>query len=320
MPLSTSPLKGFALVMVASVAGCVGRIEPQGYEDFGENGGSAGDGSLAGSGGGANGGQAGTGGSKWESQADGYCRVQSLLQDHCGACHRSSSPASELVSLANYDDLIAPSPNDASLRVIDVALARMRSQTEPMPPKPTAPIADKDLALIESWIQAGVPADCGSGGEPKPGVYDTPVVCTSDGYWTHGDDESPKMHPGRACIACHSGSSGEDEEGEGPKFWLAGTVYPSAHEPDECNGVDGRSSDTRIEIVDADGQTLLLGVNAAGNFYYEKEAGPLMLPYVAKVLRDGRERVMVTPQRNGDCNSCHTQGGDQGAPARILLP
>jgi len=323
MPSAISDLTSFALVVVAtSIVGCVSRIEPQGYGDFGETGGAAGsEGALAGSGGQANGAQAGTGGSSSEPLADGYCRVQSLLSDRCGSCHTNSLQESVPVSLVTYDDLIAPSPSDASLRVIDVSLARMRSETEPMPPKPAAPIAEKDLAFIEAWIQGGMPATCGSISEPKPGVYDTPTVCTSDSHWTRGDDESPKMHPGRACIACHSGSSGEDEEeDEGPKFWLAGTVYPTAHEPDECNGVDGGSSDARIEIVDADGQTLTLSVNSAGNFYYEREAGKLALPYVAKVLHEGRERVMATPQRDGDCNSCHTQDGDQGAPARILLP
>jgi hypothetical protein len=188
-----------------------------------------------------------------------------------------------------------------------------------MPPAPATPLAPEELAVIEAWVQEGMPKDCGSTGDPGPGIYDTPSVCSSDGYWTHGDDESPKMHPGRACVACHSGSSDGEDEGEGPQFWLAGTVYPTAHEPDECNGVNG-SGDAKLVIVDAEGQTLTLGVNSVGNFYYEKEAGKLALPYMAKVLYEGRERVMATPQRNGDCNSCHTEEGDNQAPARIMLP
>lgn len=109
-------------------------------------------------------------------------------------------------------------------------------------------------------------------------------------------------------------------EEEGPAFWLAGTVYPTAHEPDDCNGVDGASSDTQVVIVDANGQTLTLDVNSAGNFYYEKEAGSLALPYEATIVQDGRERVMITPQRNGDCNACHSKNGDNRAPARIMAP
>jgi predicted CXXCH cytochrome family protein len=29
---------------------------------------------------------------------------------------------------------------------------------------------------------------------------------------------------------------------------------------------------------------------------------------------------MMTPQETGDCNSCHTEQGRNGAPGRILLP
>lgn len=192
-----------------------------------------------------------------------------------------------------------------------------------MPPAPATPVAEADVAFIERWIQEGMPGNCdGSDAEPEPGIYDTPSVCTSDSYWTRGDDESPKMHPGRACIACHSGSSGDEEEAEdeGPRFWLAGTVYLTAHEPDDCNGIDGGSGDTQVVIVDAKGQTLTLDVNSAGNFFYEKEEGDLALPYTAKVIREGQERVMATPQRDGDCNACHSEAGDDHAPARIMAP
>ena len=316
MASNRSRFAQLALCAVVGLVGCVGKIESRGFKGFEGSAGAGG--SLGGIDDEGNGAQAGTGGSSSEIQGDGYCGVQSLLEERCGSCHSSERPRTVPVSLATYDDLMAPSPSDASLRLIDVSLARTRSTTDPMPPTPAAPLAPEELAFIESWIQAGAPANCDA--EPEPGVYDTPSVCTSDSYWTHGNDESSRMHPGRACIACHSGSSddeGEKEE-EGPRFWLAGTVYPTAHEPDECNGVDG--GDTKVVIVDADGKTVTLNVNSAGNFYYEKEAGKLALPYTAKVVRDGRERVMATPQREGDCNSCHTEEGDHDAPARIMLP
>jgi len=317
MPFNASRFARCALFLAMGLGGCVGKIEPQGYPGYSGSGGSGG--SLGGSDGGGNGAQAGTGGSTSEVPGDGFCRVQSLFESHCGSCHSSSPPAAVPVSLVTYDDLMAPAPSDASLRVIDVSLARMRSTTERMPPAPAPPLAQEDLAFIEQWVQQGADANCDT--EPDPSIYDTPTVCTSDSYWTHGNDESPKMHPGRACIACHSGSGGDDEEEEeeeeGPRFSLAGTVYPTAHEPDDCNGVDG---DTQVVIVDANGKTLTLSVNSAGNFFYEKEEGNLALPYTAKVVRDGQERVMATPQREGDCNTCHTEAGDNQAPARIMLP
>lgn len=312
MPAIETRLAKLLLCIATSAAGCVGRVEPQGYPGYTGSGGSGGSDGLA------NGAQGGTGGSTSEVSGDGYCRVQSLLDNHCGSCHSSSPPAAVPVSLVTYDDLMAPAPSDASLRVIDVSLARMQSTTKRMPPAPAPALPQEDLAFIEQWLQEGAPANCDAA--PEPGIYDTPSVCTSDSYWTHGNDESPKMHPGRACIACHSGSlddEGEEEE-EGPRFWLAGTVYPTAHEPDDCNGVDG--SDTKVVIVDADGKTLTLNVNSAGNFFYEKEDGKLALPYTAKVVRDGQERAMATAQKDGDCNGCHSENGDNDAPARIMAP
>jgi len=40
----------------------------------------------------------------------------------------------------------------------------------------------------------------------------------------------------------------------------------------------------------------------------------------AKVVYQGRERIMTVAQTIGDCNSCHTQYGANNAPGRILLP
>lgn len=260
------------------------------------------------------GGAGGAGPTEWGA---GFCGVRTLLGAQCLSCHADPPLASVPVSLASYDDLLAAAPSDPSRRVIDVSLARMRSQTAPMPPRPASPASPDDIALLEAWIEDGMPDSCdGSGLEP--GIYDTPTVCTSDRHWTRGNEESPNMHPGRACIACHSGS-GSDEEDEGPAFLFAGTVYPSAHEPDDCYGIDGRTQDAKVVIVDANGKALTLSVNAAGNFYYESERG-FAKPYTAKVVHGGRERVMATPQKNGDCNSCHTEAGTNQAPARILLP
>ena len=50
--------------------------------------------------------------------------------------------------------------------------------------------------------------------------------------WTGGNRGSADMNPGRACITCHSTMNG-------PSLTIAGTVYPTAHEPDLCNGANG---------------------------------------------------------------------------------
>ena len=134
----------------------------------------------------------------------------------------------------------------------------------------------------------------------------TSVVCTSGSTWMSGDRGSTLMHPGRACIGCH------DAEG-GPRLSIAGTVYPSSHEPDDCDGARG----TQVIITDAAGQTVTLTTNAAGNFY---STASLTFPINAKVVANGAETAMGAAQSNGDCNSCHTVTGTSSAPGRIVSP
>jgi hypothetical protein len=39
-----------------------------------------------------------------------------------------------------------------------------------------------------------------------------------------------------------------------------------------------------------------------------------------KVTYKGKESKMMMQAPSGDCNSCHTQNGEQGAAGRIVLP
>jgi hypothetical protein len=113
-----------------------------------------------------------------------------------------------------------------------------------------------------------------------------------------------------ACNDCHT------RGGEGPRFSIAGTVYPTVHEPDLCNGAPS-SSGAQVVITGADGQVLTLAPNRAGNFYSEMAVAG---PYQAKIVTASGERAMTAQQTSGDCNSCHTQAGANGAPGRIMLP
>jgi hypothetical protein len=136
-----------------------------------------------------------------------------------------------------------------------------------------------------------------------------PAVCSTKSTWISGDLGSPRMHPGDACIQCHT------ENGEGPKFTLAGTVMGDSKDDTNCDGVDG----VTIEITGADGKVITLTTNAAGNFFQESQAA-LSTPYTVKVLQNGKTRVMEASQTVGDCNTCHTAAGANGAPGRILAP
>ena len=144
--------------------------------------------------------------------------------------------------------------------------------------------------------------------------YNTPTVCTSGTSWTGGTSKSALMEPGLACRSCHV------TFGQGQKdFDISGTVYPTAHEPDLCNGVN---SGMTVVITDVNNTDHVLQVNAAGNFYNDDAYGFLKIPtpYTAKVVSGSNVRAMISSQTNGDCNSCHTESGAQSAPGRIMAP
>lgn len=122
-------------------------------------------------------------------------------------------------------------------------------------------------------------------------------------------DGSESMNPGMPCIQCHASD-------DGPRFSVAGTVYPTIAEPDLCNGAPS-SSGAQVVVTGADGRVLTLRLNGAGNFFSEMQ---VTTPYHAKVVTAGGERAMTAEQTSGDCNSCHTPTGANGAPGRIMLP
>ncbi len=144
--------------------------------------------------------------------------------------------------------------------------------------------------------------------EEDQGNAITDDTCQTGLSWDGGDEESPLMHPGRDCIACHA------VEDEGPAFLAAGTVYPDYREPDDCYGLDGIT----VELTGQDGAVLTAVTNAAGNFHFASQ--PLAVPFTARVLYEGRERRMLTPQTASDCASCHSAAGSNGAPGRIVAP
>jgi hypothetical protein len=251
------------------------------------------------------GGNSGSGGVGSGGPAGMPCDVDQLLSLQCRSCHGSPPSGGAPMSLDNYVDLVSPAPSDPSQRVIDVAIARMQDAARPMPP--AGLLQASDVALLQNWLAAGLPmGPCSAAGA------NTPTVCTSGNTWTGGDDGSSRMHPGMACISCHSQTGGE-----APLFALAGTVYPTAHEPDDCYGGGSAISGAQVVITDANGATITLTPNSAGNF---SSRAAIALPFRAKVVRNGAERAMAAAQSDGDCNGCHTVDGANGAPGRIFVP
>ena len=109
-----------------------------------------------------------------------------------------------------------------------------------------------------------------------------------------------------------------------PNFPIAGTVYPTFHEPDECNGTNGAGMneagmhEVTVVITDGSGRSLPpLPVNSVGNFRFEVAPIP---PFKVKVVKGGKENKMTMSPPHGDCNLCHTQKGANEAPGRIIMP
>jgi hypothetical protein len=210
-----------------------------------------------------------------------------------------------------HADFVTTSSTDPALTLAEASLVRLAAHDgSQMPPLPAPAPRATDLEAFTAWVDAG--ASSGScSAEVPPDPYDTPVVCTSAGYWTQGNEESPNMNPGEPCISCHT------SEREGPDLTIAGTLYPTAHEPDDCNGA--ASSGTYVKVTDAAGRVFELTPRSSGNFMLE-EPDAFTMPYTARVVSPDGERVMVAKQHDGDCNACHTESGDDGAPGRIMVP
>jgi len=133
--------------------------------------------------------------------------------------------------------------------------------------------------------------------------------CTSGTSWDGGDEGSALMNPGEDCILCH-------EQGEGPTYDVAGTVFEVIDEPNDCYGAEGAT----IRITGADSQAIELTSNAAGNFFHGAGGSTIVFPITATVVVSTGENRMTTEQETGACNDCHTDIGSRGAPGRVTVP
>jgi hypothetical protein len=115
------------------------------------------------------------------------------------------------------------------------------------------------------------------------------------------------MAPGEACQACH-------QKNGGPSYSIAGTVYPTAHEPKDCDGDPGPLS---VVVTDANNKVVTISVNSVGNF---SSSSTIVAPFHVKVTSSNATRAMAGSLTSGDCNSCHTPTGANGAPGRIMAP
>ena len=238
------------------------------------------------------------------------CAVATVLARDCTGCHFTGSTLAPS-SLLSRADLMSPSTTDPMRTVAQVSIQRMMDSANPMPPLPAAGEPATTIAAFQQWVDSGL--SMGSCMLPDP--LSDPSMCPSNSFWTRGNQGSSDMHPGVACIACHTTMN------RGPRPTAAGTVYPTGHAPDDCNAFTAGSpipSNVDVELTDSTGRVVHISPSATGNFVLI--ALGFTLPYTARVVYMGRERRMATPQTDGDCNGCHTQSGANSAPGRITMP
>ena len=242
------------------------------------------------------------------------CDVAQVLAKDCASCHGAKPSGGAPNSMMSYDDLQATSQNDASMTIAEMSIQRMGDHATPMPPDGAKA---EDLAILQTWITAGMPRSTETcDATPGMSFYDTAHTCSSRTTWDdRGGVSLTLMRPGEPCVECHM-------QERGPRLFAGGTVYKTAHEPDNCYGETG----VKVVITGSDKVDRTVTVNGSGNFYFPSS---IPTPYTAKVISaDGkRSRMMKGKQTNGDCNLCHTEAGVQlpkdkqpAAPGRVMAP
>ncbi len=221
--------------------------------------------------------------------------------------------------VATTDGPLVDSAADDAASVIDrdaeVDFGPVDSGSTPPPEDIVSPVdlGPEDLGTVDTQVPDVPPPDIvapdvpvADDVPPPVDVVDPPeAACPSGIYWILGNIGTAFMHPGLACMACHAK--------KGPSFFAAGTVYSGKHTVDDCSGTNG----VTVELTGADGQVVSASTNLSGNFYFK---GSVATPYTAVVKSGGKSRNMLGPQVSGDCNTCHTKAGDNGAPGRIQAP
>ena len=309
---------------MALTAGCMGGVGPDGAAAAGSGVGAGADGGSGGGGGGGVVVSDGGSGGVVVLSSELPCEAYDVLSAHCWTCHGTTPAGGAPQSLSTLAALRAMSPGYATQSNGQRSVVRMASTASPMPPAGYAAVPSADESAFAAWVSAGMPTGtCTTGGgssgggtpdagppppPPPPDPLNDAPTCTSNSYWTSGTQGSSRMEPGWACIACHLTNGA-------PDFTVAGTVYPTGHEPDGCNG--SAASGAVVTVHDAAGKTATFTANSAGNF---SGTTSLTFPITASLSFNGKTRAMGTQVTTGDCNSCHAQNGTSGAPGRITLP
>ena len=229
------------------------------------------------------------------------CDVAFVVQRYCSECHVEPPKNSAPFAIINHSEAMAAAPR---------MLFRMRTGT--MPPSGARPSA-REIDAFESWMDAGYP-QTGTCTDFDAGVVDAGAMttCASGNFYNMAAElPGELMNPGLSCPTCHIA---------GANFYVAfayaGTVMPGLHEADRCKSPapDGGL----VEILEMDGGAgLSFSPKSSGNFK-RLDAGPS--PFIARITLNGISKSSASTHTSGDCNTCHTEQGANGASGRLTWP
>ena len=96
----------------------------------------------------------------------GWAEVSAIFNERCVMCHSASAGASKGLRLDDYAAALKGSERGAVLIPRDSAgselMRRLRGESVPRMPFLSRPLPDEQIALIETWIAAGLPEDSGA--------------------------------------------------------------------------------------------------------------------------------------------------------------
>jgi hypothetical protein len=202
-----------------------------------------------------------------------------------------------------------------ALRVARVAGPRAESEAAPQRVEASAERREGCRAAPGGAAAGGSAGGAPAGGAGGAGGGLAPTTCASNIFWSNGNTGDLDMNPGLDCRDCHL------QMQPSRAYFFIGTVFPASHEKDLCDGKP--PANTTIDIIDANGKVALTmtASTTSGNFHSPSTtANGVTLPFTARITSNGKTTMMSTPQMTGDCNSCHTEQGANGAPGRIVHP
>jgi hypothetical protein len=96
------------------------------------------------------------------------CQARAVLIEHCTSCHDDPPRKGAPMPLTSLDHLRGGSPIHLGVTYAERSLARIHRADRPMPPPTMPSVPIEQIAILETWVGAGMPAcDEDPGAKPE---------------------------------------------------------------------------------------------------------------------------------------------------------